>query len=199
MSPRPRKATDEQIFLAAQRVMGRLGPKDLTLAAIAAEAGVTAAALVQRFGSRRELLLTMTRLFAEGSGDFFRQLREKHRSPLAALRDYAECMSHLAESPAALARNLAYLQIDLTDEDFRKHLVVQARATRTGLKALIREAVKMKELGLRTNAGVLARTVEAILSGSMMSWGFYRQGSARRWMRRDLEAVLAPHLARSKR
>jgi hypothetical protein len=28
----------------------------------------------------------------------------------------------------------------------------------------------------------------------MMTWAFYRQGSAKRWMRRDLDAVLAPHL-----
>jgi AcrR family transcriptional regulator len=199
MTPRPRKASDDAIFAAAQRAMSRLGPAELTLAAIAKEAGVTAAALVLRFGSKRDLLLTMTHRFTEGTSGFFDGLRQEHKSPLAALRYYAECMSHLAESPAALARNLAYLQIDLTDEAFRKHLVKQARATRAGLEALIREAVRMKELKPGTDARALARTVEAILSGSMMSWGFYRQGSARRWMRKDLELVLAPYLARGAR
>ena len=199
MSPRPRKVSDDEIFFAAQRAMSRLGPSELTLAAIAREAGVTAAALVQRFGSRRELLLTMTRRFAEGTGEFFNDLRTKYQSPLAALRYYGECMAQLAASPAALARNLAYLQIDLTDEGFRKHLAKQARATRAGLEALMREAVRMKELRKGTDARALARTVEAILSGSMMSWGFYRQGSAKRWMRKDLEAVLAPYLAERSR
>jgi hypothetical protein len=36
--------------------------------------------------------------------------------------------------------------------------------------------------------------VEAIVSGSMMTWAFYRQGSARQWIRRDVQAVLAPYL-----
>ena len=46
-------------------------------------------------------------------------------------------MAGLAESPAAFVRNVAYLQIDLTDPDFRKQLQVQARATRAGLQSLI--------------------------------------------------------------
>lgn len=199
MSPRPRKASDDDVFAAALRAMSRLGPGELTLAEIAAEAGLTAGALVQRFGSKRDLLLTMARLLAEGSPDFFEQLRAGHRSPIAALRYYAECMAGLAESPAAFARNLAYLQIDLTDEDFRKHLAVQARATRVGLESLITDAIAKRELVRATDAKKLARTIEAVLSGSMMTWAHYRQGTAAAWMRDDLDAVLAPHLAKRRR
>ena len=65
MSPRPRKASDAEVFAAAHRVMSRLGPGQLTLGAIAAEAGLTPGALVQRFGSKRGLLLVL----AEQSAD----------------------------------------------------------------------------------------------------------------------------------
>src|SRR5262245_61381501 len=116
--------------------MSRLDPNALTLAAIAEEAGLTAGALVQRFGSKRDLLLELSRKHAEGSGDFLAQAHAERGSALAALTYYAECMSELAQSPAALSRNLAYLQIDLTDPDFRKHLAAQARATRAGLEKL---------------------------------------------------------------
>ena len=64
MSPRPRKASDEDIFGATMRVMTRCGPRELTLAMIAGEAGLTASALVQRFGSKRALLLGMGALNA---------------------------------------------------------------------------------------------------------------------------------------
>jgi len=56
MSPRPRLASDEDILMAAFRAIARLGPARLTLADVAREAGVSAAALVQRFGSKRALL-----------------------------------------------------------------------------------------------------------------------------------------------
>ena len=60
MSPRPRKASDAEILAAAHRVMSRLGPAQWTLTDIAAEAGLTAGALVQRFGSKHGLLVVLT-------------------------------------------------------------------------------------------------------------------------------------------
>lgn len=172
----------------------RLAPSELTLAEIAAEAGVTAGAIAQRFGSKRALLLALARAAAESTGDFIGQLRAAHRSPLAAVGAYAECMAGLAQSPAALARNLAYLQIDLADPDFREQLSVQARLTRAGLRGLLEAAVAAGELKRGTDVTALARTVEAIISGSLMTWAFYHDGPADRWIRQDVNAVLAPHL-----
>jgi AcrR family transcriptional regulator len=196
VSPRPRKVTDEEVFAAAHRATNRLAPSELTLAEIAAEAGVTAGALTQRFGSKRQLLLALAKGAAESTGDFIGQLRAAHRSPLAAVRAYAECMAGLAQSPAALARNLAYLQIDLADPDFREQLSVQARATRAGLRDLLEAAVSAGELKRGTDVATLARTVEVVVSGSLMTWAFYHEGPADRWIRDDVNAVLAPHLSK---
>ncbi len=195
MCARPRKVTDDDVFMAAQRAMSRLGPGELTLAEIATEAGVTAGLLVQRFGSKRDLLLALSERFSGGAGEMFAELRRGHRSPLATLRAYSDCMAHLASSPAALARNFAYLQIDLTDPEFRKHLATQARATRTELQQLIREAIDAGELSSSANPRQLARTVEAVVAGSMMSWAYYQEGTAAKWMRHDLDAVLKPYVA----
>jgi AcrR family transcriptional regulator len=194
MSPRPRKVSDSQLFAATHSVMSRVGPRELTLAVIAKEAGVTAAVLVQRFGSKRALLLALSAKYSDGAGGFIRALTKQHASPLAALRAYADCMAGMAASPAALARSLAYLQIDMTDPDFRRHLVRQARATRAGLRRLIEAALEAGELDRSARPAQLARTIETVLSGSLITWGFYREGNASRWMRADLDAVLAPWL-----
>ena len=105
MSPRPQKVTDDEVFVAAHRAMARLGPAELTLAHIADEAGLTAGALVQRFGSKRDLLLRLMERFSGGSSGTFAELRRRHRSPLAVLRAYGECMADMASTPAALLRN----------------------------------------------------------------------------------------------
>ena len=199
MSPRPRKVTDQQLFAAAHVVMSKVGPRELTLAAIAKEAGVTAAVLVQRFGSKRSLLLALFEEVADGAGQFMATLAKQHASPLDALFAYADCMAGMAASPAALARNLAYLQIDLTDPDFRKHLVRQARAMRAALRRLVQAAVQAGELARNVQLPQLARTIETTLSGSMLTWGFYQQGTAARWIRADLNAVLAPYLRKRRR
>ena len=194
MPPRRHKVTDDEIFAAVQRAMMQRGPHELTLADIASEAGVTPGRLVQRFGGKRELLLALSARFAGSAGPIFAALRAAHNSPLATLRAYAACMADLAPTPEALLRNLAYLQIDLTDPGFRGHLVENARATREQIQTLIRAAVAAGELHPQVDHQSLARIIETVINGSLMTWACYREGAAVEWIRRDLEAVLAPHL-----
>jgi AcrR family transcriptional regulator len=194
VSPRPRKVSDEEVFAAAYRAMNRLSPGELTLAEIAVEAGVTAGALVQRFGSKRELLLALSAGAAAATGDMIEGLRATHPAPLDALRAYAACLAQLAGTPEALGRSLAYLQIDITDAAFRRHLLVQARATRASITRLLEEAHARGELTTDTDVPRLARAVETTLSGSMLTFAVYQEGTAAEWMSVDIEAVLAPYL-----
>ena len=198
MSPRPRKASDSEVFGAAMRVMSRVGPADLTLSAIAAEAGLTPGALVQRFGSKQRLLRTISSQLGGAAAEIFAQLRSAHPSPLAALREYARCQAQLAESPDALARNLAYLQLDLTDPELYQGLLRYAKGTRAQLAALVKAAIAAGELSRSARPGQLARLIEVTLSGSMMTWAIYREGAAARWMVADLDAVLRPYLNASR-
>jgi len=199
MAGRRQKVSDEEVFAAAQRAMSRRMPHDLTLADIAEEAGVTPGRLVQRFGSKRALLVALSERFAGSAGPIFAGLRAVHGGPLATLRAYAACMADLAPTPEALLRNLAYLQGDLTDEVLRGHLVENARASRTEIESLLKAAVATGELRREVNVRSLARTVETVIGGSLMSWATYREGNAVDWIGRDLEAVLAPWLGRQAR
>src|SRR5678815_1247819 len=131
MSPRRRKAEDVDVFAALVRVMMRAGPAELTLGAIAAEAGVTAGALVQRFGSKRQLLHAHAR-YAASTGDIGVGAPRTARtlSPLGTLRAVTVVYARLAESPRVALRSLAYLHNDLADPVLRRHLLRLNRATR---------------------------------------------------------------------
>jgi AcrR family transcriptional regulator len=195
MAARPRKVSDEDVFAATQRVMQRVGPAELTLASIAEEAGVTAGALVQRFGSKRALMLEVMRLFGDSANVMFDQLRAVDPSPLATIRLYAQCMAQMGESPAAFAHHLAYLQIDLTDPDYFRNLRTHARAVRAALRSLVAEAITAGELRADTDAAALARVLELTVTGSLWSWAFHQEGTAVDWMQHDIDALLAQHEA----
>ena len=75
-------------------------------------------------------------------------------------------MAGLAPSPAALARNLAYLQIDLTDRYLYPLLLRQAHATRDAYRAYLAEAVEAGEVTAGTEVDALARAVDTAVSGS---------------------------------
>ena len=198
MAGRRQKVTDEEVFAAAARAMSRRGPHELTLADIADEAGVTPGRLVQRFGSKRALLTTLSERFAGSAGGTFSGLRAVHRAPLATLRAYAACVADLAPTPEALLRNLAYLQLDLVDDELRRNLVENARATRREMEALLEEAAAAGELRRDVDVRSLARTVEVVIGGSLMAWATYREGRAVDSIARDLEAVLAPWLRKTR-
>lgn len=53
--PRPKTLPDEDVLEAALQLMQRQGPEALTFASLAAACGLSAATLVQRFGSKAKL------------------------------------------------------------------------------------------------------------------------------------------------
>jgi AcrR family transcriptional regulator len=179
------------------RVMLRVGPAELTLSAIAAEAGVTAGALVHRFGSKRQLLHAHAR-YAATTGDIGVGAPRTARtsSPLRALRAVTAVYAKLAESPRAAVRNLAYLHNDLADPVLRRHLLRLHRIARVRYEQLLADAVAAGELRADTDVRALARMIEVTLGGSYLAWTLYREGPAARRLREDLDATLRPYLSR---
>ena len=85
MSPRQRTVSDEDILAATARVVGRIGSGEMTLADVGKEAGLSPATLLQRFGSKRSLLLALAETSAAEVDQAFAQLRAELDSPVAAL------------------------------------------------------------------------------------------------------------------
>jgi AcrR family transcriptional regulator len=192
MSPRPRTVPDADILAAANRAIMRLGPARFTLADVAREAGLAPATLVQRFGSKRRLLLALVEFASAGVDACFGVMRAAHRSRLAALVGAATDITRHVRSPEELANGLAFLQMDISDPEFRRIAVENARHIHAGYVALLEDAVKAGELA-PCDTGRLARSVSAISTGSLISWAILREGSAERWVRHDIETLLEPH------
>jgi AcrR family transcriptional regulator len=193
MSPRPRTVSDADILAAAARMVGRLGPLRMTLADVATEVGLAPATLVQRFGSKRGLLLALAR-GGMGDGDEEKPSAPPRRpgSPLAAIHAMGAGMAAMARTPEEMSNHLAFLQIDLTDPEFHALALRHGQATREELHALLDQAVAAGEL-VPCDTARLARTVQTALNGSMLMWAIFREGPAPAWVRDDLEAVLAPY------
>jgi len=192
MSPRPRETSDEEILAATSRAMQKYSPTQLTLAHVAKEAGVVPATLIQRFGTKRNLLLTMCRTAPAGASQQFAAGRAKYKSPLKALVElYVEC-SGFASTPESMANGLAYLQNDLTDPDFRAITLAQFKVVRAETKKILDEAVTAREL-VQCDTAALARLIQQVNGGSMLDWAVFREGTLADWIRRDLEALLRPY------
>src|SRR5882762_2801725 len=190
MSPRPRATSDQDLLMATHRVVSRLGP-NLTLADVGREAGVSPATLVQRFGSKRGLLLAFAAAGSGTLGGEFARIRAEHRSPLAAVYGVAGCMAAMAETPEMLSNGLAFLQMDLMDPDFHKHALAHSRAMQLEITALLDDAVAAGELQ-KCDTTRLARAVEVTIGASMLQRAIDRHGQVKDRLTEDLDSLLRP-------
>ena len=189
---RPRTIADADILMALHAVVGRIGPARMTLADVASEVGLSAATLVQRFGSKRGLLLAFAKAGAETADDCFTGVRAQHASPLEALVAAATLMTKSMGSPEELANGLAFLQMDISDREFRAYALESFEKTVAGYRALLDDAIEARELK-PCDTLKLAHAVSAVSGGSLIGWAVWQRGTAERWVKRDLDTLLAPY------
>lgn len=192
---RPRTASDEAILDAAARAIGRHGPHGLTLAMIAREAGLAPATLVQRFGSKRELLLALAAHAGQAVHLPFERARQEHPAPLAALHAALAGLSAGAATPERLAGSLGFLQLDVTDPEFRAHAATHALRMREQIAALLGDAVAAGELAPGTGVAALARAVQITYNGVLILWALTGEDTLAATLRHDLDQTLRPYRA----
>jgi AcrR family transcriptional regulator len=188
--PRTKTLSDRHVVDATARVLLRLGPGRFTLSDVAREAGLSPATLVQRFGSKRGLMLAFAERAAASAADGFERAGATHASPLAALRAAMLEASEGLESRQQVANSLAVLLDDLTDEQMRAAATAHARTTQAAIRELLIRAIEARELSRNVDANVLALSVQAAWNGAIIQWALRGSGSFAAF----LERVLAPLL-----
>jgi AcrR family transcriptional regulator len=198
MSPRPRTIDDGAILEATATVISRLGPSTFTLADVAQVVRLSPATLLQRFGSKRGLMLALARSGVDGIDSCFRAVRAAHPRPLDALTAAATEMTRHVDTPEEMANHLAFLQIDLRDPEFYQLMLEHSARILAGYKAFLDEAVAAGDL-VRCDTRRLARAVGAMAGGSLISWAVVRDGTAEAFVRKDLETLLAAYRTKTAR
>lgn len=190
--PRPRTVGDDDILKAAATAIAEDGPADITLAAVGGRVGLSPATLLQRFGSKRGLMLALAESGPDWAAEKFRVASAQHPSPLEALVAALRAMTASVASPETMANQLACLQLDLRDPDFHRLALTHSRTFRREIRRLLVKALTAGELE-PCDPRRLAESIEVTYNGALLTWAVYRSQSIDRWLARQLEAVLAPH------
>jgi AcrR family transcriptional regulator len=189
--PRPRTISDEAVLDTVLALAYRVGPARVTFAAAAAEVGLSAATLVQRFGTKRDLLLAADK---RGIDLWVAALdRSTADSPLTRVVEGLVFAAGPVATPEQMANSVALLQLDLADPDFHAETLRGARAVRARILRDLGAALEAGELRSDSNLARLATLVETTYHGAMIGWAIHREGTLADWMREQLEAALAPH------
>ncbi|MFI6833195.1 MULTISPECIES: TetR/AcrR family transcriptional regulator [unclassified Kribbella] len=192
---RPRLVSDDVILDATRQVLAELGPVKLTLAAVGARVGLAAPTLVQRFGSKRGLLLASA---ARSPVMVLRAAEEaeaRNTSPLATLRAFAlTAVAHIKHREE-LGNGLGFVQLDVADPEFRKHALAHSAAIVDSCARLYRAAQDAGELRPDADVPALARHTLVCFNGALQVWAVNGWGSLSEFLSEQLDLMLAPYLA----
>jgi len=190
--PRNKIISDEAILSDVLRLVQRIGPDRFTLAAAGAEVGLSASTLVQRFGSKRALLLAADRLGVE------RWVGGIDEVPAGgpALDRLIAGLVHSVDSettPQEMANSISLLQVALADSEFHESTRAGAIRLRAKIVERLREAAVNRELRPGTDIATLAELIEVVYHGAMISWAIHRDGALVVSLEERFTQVLQPY------
>nr|WP_276612416.1 TetR family transcriptional regulator C-terminal domain-containing protein [Kineococcus vitellinus] len=93
-----------------------------------------------------------------------------------------------------LANNLSFLQLDVSDEEFRVLAAANAHRVQAQVEELLREAVEAGELLADVDPAALARTVHLTYNGVLVLWPLTGTGPLTLELRTAVDAALRPYL-----
>jgi len=190
--PRKRLIEDADLLAAARRELARVGPARITVEGVAKEAGLAKATVLQRFGSKRGLMIALAKQSTDLLRDRFAAALTNHDSPLSALADLLSSRAGLIEKPEALANQLSFLPIALGDPEFRRLAVEQAQCAQAGIRKLLAAAVAAGELA-PCNTTKVASAIHVTYTGALLTWAVLREGTVKDWVRSNLNIALQPY------
>ena len=193
MSRRAAK-TDDEILAEAIRVVRRRG-RHVTLAEIGAEVGLTAARLIQRFGSRGRLLA----LIEDGADrrilDAVLDDLDLEGDPIGALIDrLAQVAVRNAARLYLLSNSYLYDPGHLATPGGARAAKARETLVIGRIRAIIDRAVMERWIAPGLDRAALARAVWITWVGTYTAWAYAPVGSLRRLIRQDLRTLLWPYL-----
>jgi AcrR family transcriptional regulator len=186
---RPRVISDDAIYLAGLQVLAEHGSKGLTLARMARVLGVTPAAVRQRFGSKRGLLVEMARRRVEQTELRFASARAAHDSPLEALQAaFVAEMDRIGE-PRQLANAISAYTDNVDDAEMRAAFAAELAAMERHTGELLEEAIEVGEIRGPVTPGLVS-TVLAAVEGTMLIWAIAPRGEIKDRIHEAVEVAL---------
>jgi AcrR family transcriptional regulator len=190
---RPRLISDDAILDATRQVLAELGPTKLTLAAVGGRIGLAPPTLMQRFGSKRGLLLASA---ARSPLMVLRAVEEaeaRNTSPLATLRDFAlSSVAHINHREE-LGNGLWFVHLEVADPEFRAHALAHTAAIVDSTARLLTAAQDAGELTPNADITALTRLALACFTGTPQVWAVTGWGSLTDFLREQLDLLLSPY------
>lgn len=190
---RTKKTSDSEVLSAAFDVIAREGFESFTFEQVAKATGLSPAALVKRFKTKKQMaFLARNQKWDENLGHVNAD-KIQNLTGLQGLRDFIIIIAKSVDSNR-LGEHLRWLGTEAEDSKAKKKVAAYFGETRKIIQRLLGEAVIRKELKKIPDVKDYAMTLEALVQGSIFQFGFLSEKGIQKHLISRIESALLPYL-----
>ena len=190
---RPREMTDEMVYQGVYRALTKTGYGGLTLYKIAAEIGLSPAALSKRFGSKKSLLLFYMDHVIAVTNEAFENRPLSVEGYIYTLESiFVDSVSQLGDPRTVANSTSLYLESN-DDPELLERSRLRVQIIDRHVRSWLEQAVQAGELRL-DDIGQVSDILQASISGSLLIWLKDPAKPLEKWVRDSFAIVLGPYL-----
>lgn len=168
---RTKTRNDEDILASIGQFLIREGIATFTFERLSEEVGLSQATLVQRFGSKRSLLLRLAQQNSQAIIALFRTTTQQYADePIKAIVQGFGGFVVGIKDKGNMAANLTFLQLAIQDPEIHSAIADSIHQLENMTIALLQSALDNGTLQPDTDIVALARLVFTIYNGTIINW-----------------------------
>lgn len=195
---RPRTFSDEAIYIATATVLARIGNEHLTLSQIAEEVGCSPPALVQRFGSKRALLMNYVTWTTERVRERVENVIKSDVSPIQMIKEIVAMPRALRPyeitDPEGLPASVFIHLAAWNDPSFRPLVEQRTTLIEDSLQRLLKKSSDVGEIQ-GCDTAEMSRTMFTAFSGATLQSISVPREPVEERLSELVDILLRPYLA----
>lgn len=189
---RPKKLSDSEVLLRAFDVISREGFDSFTFAQVAKKTGLSPAALVKRFGTKKNLAYLARNQKWDKNLEKMNAGLAREWNGLEGIFEFVGLIAGSVDSKR-LGEHARWLGTEAEDQKARKKVAAYFETTRVIFRRLIEEAIDNRQITPVADPGALAITLEALVQGSIFQFAFLGRHNIHAHLRDRLQCLLRPY------
>lgn len=166
---RPREFQDEAIFYGVYRALCKKGYGQLALTDITHEINISPAALMKRFGSKKNLFLAYSDYVIEITRQSFQDASRSDQSRIDALKAVFKHSTSRMNHPVELANHTSFYLEGTADPDLLEKTRYRLRLIDEFTRQMLDQAITNREI-MPCDVASVSRVLQAAISGAMLIW-----------------------------
>lgn len=178
--------SDEQVLEKALPAISQHGAETFTLQNISEVVGLSPATLLQRFGSKQQLLIRAAKHATAKLQKDLRNLQNKNLSWDTELLSLLCAVPENFGSRENIASSLSLLKLDIIDKELHPTARKLFQQLRLRIYELLILAKNCGDISPSTNINAMTWELDAIRHGLVIQWALSGKGSLQRWLKDGL-------------